>query len=82
MLLTVGLYGASGITGEPTDNMFVACAMEAEADFIVAGDPHPGNLKYHLFLFYIKLCMPAARRTTGDWGLEVPSWLRKFRQVT
>jgi hypothetical protein len=28
------------ITDDPDDNMFLACAVEGQADFIVSGDPH------------------------------------------
>jgi uncharacterized protein len=33
------------ITDDPTDDMFLACAMEAPADYIVSRDPHLRNLK-------------------------------------
>jgi putative PIN family toxin of toxin-antitoxin system len=45
-LITEGLYSADGITEDPVDDMFVACALEAKADYIVARDPHLRNLKY------------------------------------
>ncbi len=45
-LITEGLYSADGITGDPADDMFVACALEAKADYIVARDPHLRNLKH------------------------------------
>lgn len=43
--VTKGLYKTDRITADPTDNMFLACAMEAKADFIVSRDPHLRNLK-------------------------------------
>lgn len=47
-VVTKGLYQTDRITEDPTDNMFLACALEAEADFIVSRDPHLRNLKqYH-----------------------------------
>jgi hypothetical protein len=45
-LITEGLYSADGITADPADDMFVACALEAKADYIVARDPHLRNLKH------------------------------------
>jgi hypothetical protein len=45
-LITEGLYRADGITKDPADDMFVACALEAKADYIVARDPHLRNLKH------------------------------------
>jgi hypothetical protein len=45
-LITEGLYSADGITEDPADDMFVACALEAKADYIVARDPHLRNLKH------------------------------------
>jgi putative PIN family toxin of toxin-antitoxin system len=45
-LITEGLYSANGITEDPADNMFIACALEAKADYIVARDPHLRNLKH------------------------------------
>ena len=45
-LITEGLYNAEGITEDPADDMFVACALEAKADYIVARDPHLRNLKH------------------------------------
>lgn len=44
-VVTKGLYQTDWITEDPTDNMFLACALEAEADFIVSRDPHLRNLK-------------------------------------
>lgn len=44
-VVTKGLYQTDRITEDPTDNMFLACALEAEADFIVSRDPHLRNLK-------------------------------------
>ena len=44
--ITEGLYRADGITEDPADDMFVACALEAKADYIVARDPHLRNLKH------------------------------------
>ena len=45
-LITEGLYSAGGITEDPADDMFIACALEAKADYIVTRDPHLRNLKH------------------------------------
>lgn len=34
------------IEDDPTDNKFLACALEAQADFIVSRDPHIRNIKH------------------------------------
>ncbi len=44
-LLTKGDYDLHKITDDPTDDMFLAAAMEAKADFIISRDPHLRNLK-------------------------------------
>jgi len=44
-ILTSGSYSLNRIKDDPADDMFLACAMEAEADFIVSRDPHLRNLK-------------------------------------
>lgn len=44
--ITRGLYSIDRITDDPSDNMFLACAMEAKADYIVSRDPHLRNLKH------------------------------------
>jgi putative PIN family toxin of toxin-antitoxin system len=44
-LLTKAKYGLRKIAADPSDDMFLACAMEAKADFIVSRDPHLRNLK-------------------------------------
>ena len=44
--ITGGLYSISGITDDPKDDMFIACAMEGEASFIVSRDPHLRNVKH------------------------------------
>jgi len=44
-LITKGRYSLKKIADDPTDDMFLACALEAKADFIVSRDPHIRNLK-------------------------------------
>ena len=44
-VITKDLYTTDRITDDPSDNKFLACALEAKADFIVSRDPHIRNLK-------------------------------------
>lgn len=44
-IITKDLYLVNRITDDPSDNIFLACAMEAEADYIVSRDPHLRNVK-------------------------------------
>lgn len=44
-LITKDIYTTDKITEDPTDNKFLACALESKADFIVSGDKHLRNLK-------------------------------------
>jgi uncharacterized protein len=39
-VVTSGTLRVDEIKEDPTDNMFLACAVEGEADFIVTGDRH------------------------------------------
>lgn len=43
---TTGRYTVHKVSDDPTDDMFLACAMEAGADYIVSRDPHLRTLKY------------------------------------
>ena len=45
-VITRDLYKVDRITDDPADNMFLACALEAKADYIVSRDPHLRNLKH------------------------------------
>ena len=44
-LLTPGAYSLHRIKDDPTDDMFLACAVEGKADYIISRDPHLRNLK-------------------------------------
>jgi putative PIN family toxin of toxin-antitoxin system len=44
--ITKDLYEVTKIKDDPTDNMFLACAMEGKADFIISRDPHLRNIKH------------------------------------
>ena len=46
-IIVKGLYEINGITEDPNDDMFIACAMEADADYIVSRDPHLRNIKHY-----------------------------------
>ena len=45
-IITKDLYSIDRIIDDPSDNIFLACAMEAKADYIVSRDPHLRNLKH------------------------------------
>lgn len=45
-VITRGLYEVKKIKDDPTDNMFLACALEGKADYIVSRDPHLRDLKH------------------------------------
>lgn len=45
--ITKGLYEVKKIKDDSTDNMFLACAIEGKADFIVSRDPHLRDLKHY-----------------------------------
>lgn len=45
--ITKGLYQVKKIKVDPTDNMFLACALEGKADYIVSRDPHLRDLKHY-----------------------------------
>lgn len=42
-----GTYTVEGVSEDPKDDMFIACAMEGKADYIVSRDPHLRNLKHY-----------------------------------
>lgn len=44
--ITRGTYNVDGITEDPKDDMFIACALEGKADYIVSRDPHLRNIKH------------------------------------
>jgi putative PIN family toxin of toxin-antitoxin system len=46
-VIVKGLYEIEGISEDPTDDMFIACAMEADAQYIVSRDPHLRNIKHY-----------------------------------
>lgn len=46
-LVVAGAYEVRGVVSDPDDDMFIACALEAGADYIISGDPHLLNLKHY-----------------------------------
>jgi putative PIN family toxin of toxin-antitoxin system len=42
-----GLYVVQKVEADPSDDKFLACALEGDADFIVSEDPHLRDLKYY-----------------------------------
>ncbi|MBW1804285.1 MAG: putative toxin-antitoxin system toxin component, PIN family [Deltaproteobacteria bacterium] len=46
-IITKGLFDVKKIKDDPTDNKFLACALEGKADYIVSRDPHLRDLKYY-----------------------------------
>ena len=45
-LITEELYNVDGATEDPADDIFLACALESNADYIVSRDPHLRNIKH------------------------------------
>ena len=46
-IVTRDLYKTDRIIDDPTDNKFLACALETQADYIVSGDNHLLSLKHY-----------------------------------
>ena len=46
-IIVEGLYEINGISEDPNDDMFIACAMEGDAQYIVSRDPHLRNIKHY-----------------------------------
>jgi predicted nucleic acid-binding protein len=45
-LIVKGSYSTKKIADDPTDDMFLSCAMEAKPDYIISRDPHLRKLKH------------------------------------
>jgi len=45
-IISKDIYKTDRITDDPTDNKFLACALEKKADYIVSRDPHLRNIKH------------------------------------
>lgn len=46
-MITKDQYKTDRIISDPTDNKFLACALEGKADYILSRDPHLRNLKHY-----------------------------------
>ena len=46
-IISKDIYQTDKIADDPTDNKFLACALEKRADYIVSRDPHLRNLKHY-----------------------------------
>jgi len=46
-IISKDIYDTNKIADDPTDNKFLACALEKKADYIVSRDPHLRNLKHY-----------------------------------
>jgi putative PIN family toxin of toxin-antitoxin system len=47
VIMIKGLYEVKKIKDDPTDNIFLACALEGKANYIVSRDPHLRDLKHY-----------------------------------
>ena len=63
-LVVPGRYRVQKVEADPTDDMFLATALEGHADYVVSRDPHLLNLK-HFHTIQI---------------VEIPAFLRAVRQ--
>jgi len=45
-IISKDTYQTDRIVDDPTDNKFLACALEKKADYIISRDPHLRNLKH------------------------------------
>jgi putative PIN family toxin of toxin-antitoxin system len=46
-IIAKDIYVTDRITDDPTDNKFLACALEKKAGYIVSRDPHLRNIKHY-----------------------------------
>ena len=46
-IISKDIYQTDKTADDPTDNKFLACALEKKADYIVSRDPHLRNLKHY-----------------------------------
>ena len=46
-IIAKDIYKTDWIADDPTDNKFLACAMEKNADYIISRDPHLRNIKHY-----------------------------------
>jgi uncharacterized protein len=46
-IISKDIYKTDRIVDDPTDNKFLACALEKKADYIVTRDPHLRSIKHY-----------------------------------
>lgn len=46
-IIAKDIYKTDRINDDPTDNKFLACALEKKADYIISRDPHLRNIKHY-----------------------------------
>jgi len=46
-IIAKDIYKTDRVADDPTDNKFLACALEKKADYIVSRDPHLRNIKHY-----------------------------------
>jgi len=54
-VLVPGLYAVRKIEADPSDDRFLACTLEGDADFIISEDPHLRDLKQYQGIRIISL---------------------------
>ena len=55
-VLTMDLYEISAIENDPSDNKFLVCSIEADADYVVSLDNHLLVLKeFRLIDYFVKI---------------------------
>jgi putative PIN family toxin of toxin-antitoxin system len=64
-VIVPGLYVVRKIEADPSDDKFLACALEGDADFIVSDDPHLGDLKQYQGIPIISLEQFSKRLESG-----------------
>lgn len=46
-IIAKDIYKTDRVGDDPTDNKFLACALEKKADYIISRDPHLRNIKHY-----------------------------------
>jgi putative PIN family toxin of toxin-antitoxin system len=64
-LIVPGHYAVSGVSADPDDDKFLACALEAQADCVVTGDKHLLSLHPYQGLALLRPAEFLARLSPG-----------------
>jgi len=67
-LMVPGMYEVSGVSSDPDDDKFLACALEAQADCVVTGDPDLLVLGHYQGVDILKL--REFLRRLRSWGVN------------